>query len=314
MTKRIVGMGGYGVYHCMSRTVHGGMLLGDREKEVFRRMLWRVAEFSGVRVYTYCLMDNHFHVLLEVDREAEACSDAELIRRYRILYHEKSAYRPMGWRQLQELFERGDAEAERWRAWLRRRMGDVSEFMRTLKLRYSRWYNETHGTFGALWAERFKSVLVEGQRFALQTVAAYIDLNPVRAGLVEDPKDYRFCGYGEAMGGQRRAQAGVDALMVNAGRNGGARLAAYRQLLFGKGAAGKAKLASIPSVSQGAEMPLSMLLRCRLRFLTEGGIIGSQGFVADQGQGLVGRRRVNPRTVGEGALEVLSALRQARSK
>jgi putative transposase len=42
-------------------------------------------------------------------------------------------------------------------------------------------------------------VVVENSVNALKTVAAYIDLNPIRAGLVEDPKDYRFCGYGEAV-------------------------------------------------------------------------------------------------------------------
>jgi hypothetical protein len=57
--------------------------------------------------------------------------------------------------------------------------------------------------------DRFKSVMVEGRGEPLHTMAAYIDLNPVRAGLVEDPKDYRWCGYGEAMGGSRRAQRGL---------------------------------------------------------------------------------------------------------
>jgi hypothetical protein len=53
--------------------------------------------------------------------------------------------------------------------------------------------------------ERFKSVLVEDGE-ALRTMAAYIDLNPVRAGMVKDPKDYRWCGYGEAMGGGTAAR------------------------------------------------------------------------------------------------------------
>jgi hypothetical protein len=50
-----------------------------------------------------------------------------------------------------------------------------------------------------LWAERFKSVLLEGGE-AVAAVAAYVDLNPVRAGLCVDPKDYRYCGYAEALG------------------------------------------------------------------------------------------------------------------
>lgn len=43
-----------------------------------------------------------------------------------------------------------------------------------------------------MWEDRFRSVLVEGRGHALRTMAAYIDLNPVRAGLCEDPKDYRW--------------------------------------------------------------------------------------------------------------------------
>ena len=74
-------------------------------------------------------------------------------------------------------------------------MGDVSEYIKTVKQRFSVWYNRNNRRYGTLWADRFKSVLVEGKGNPLQTMAAYIDLNPVRAGLVEDPKDYRFCGY-----------------------------------------------------------------------------------------------------------------------
>ena len=60
-----------------------------------------------------------------------------------------------------------------------------------------------HGRKGTLWEDRFRSVLVEGAGLALATMAAYIDLNPVRAGMVEDPKDYRWSGYGAAMAGRK---------------------------------------------------------------------------------------------------------------
>ena len=63
------------------------------------------------------------------------------------------------------------------------------------KQRFSIWYNRSHGRFGTLWAERFRSVLIEGRPLALQTVVAYIDLKPVRAHLCRDPMQYRFCDY-----------------------------------------------------------------------------------------------------------------------
>jgi len=72
-------------YHAMSRIVGGQRLLGDREKEVFRKMLWPVADFSGVDILTYCVMSNHFHVLVRVP-EPQQVPDAELLRRFRVLY------------------------------------------------------------------------------------------------------------------------------------------------------------------------------------------------------------------------------------
>ena len=80
------------------------------------------------------------------------------------------------------------------------RMHDLSEFMKTLLQRFTRWFNRTHERSGTLWEERFKSVIVESG-VAARTIAAYIDLNPVRAGMVADPADYRWSSYGEAVGG-----------------------------------------------------------------------------------------------------------------
>jgi REP element-mobilizing transposase RayT len=70
------------VYHCMTRTVNGELLFKDREKEVLRKMLWQVADFCGVEVLTYCIMSNHFHVLVRVP-DLQKVSDHELIRRYK---------------------------------------------------------------------------------------------------------------------------------------------------------------------------------------------------------------------------------------
>ncbi|MBM4164600.1 MAG: hypothetical protein FJ222_09215, partial [Lentisphaerae bacterium] len=104
---------------------------------------------------------------------------------------------------------------------LRARMYDVSEFVKTVKQRFSQWYNRREGRAGTLWEDRFKSVMIEppshAQRErqgvgALATMAAYIDLNAVRAGLASDPKDYRWCGYGEAVAGRKRAREGLAAV------------------------------------------------------------------------------------------------------
>ena len=196
------------VYHCMTRTVNGEMLFKDREKEMLRRMLWQVADFSGVEILTYCVMSNHFHVLVRV-RGDQDVDNVELMRRYRLLYPKPTKYQTASAKLMASELASGGDEADAIRRRLLARMGDVSEFMKAVKQRFSVWYNRNHQRYGTLWAERFKSVLVEGRGNPLQTMAAYIDLNPVRAGLVEDPKDYRFCGYAQAVAGHEVARQGL---------------------------------------------------------------------------------------------------------
>ena len=283
--------GGSAVYHVMTRTVNGERLFKDREKEVLRKMIWQVADFCGVEVLTYCVMSNHFHVLVRVPEQAEV-PDTELLRRYRVLYPKPTKYQTASITVMEkELAEDGD-EAEVIRRKLLARRGDVSEYMKTLKQRFSVWYNRSHERFGTLWAERFKSVLVEGKGNPLQTMAAYIDLNPVRAGLVEDPKDYRFCGYAEAVAGVSRAMQGIrhiwGAYADGAGRAKllvAEALQMHRELIFGK-RAGQAGLSAVAREQalkvleqENALLPKATVLRCRVRYFTDGAILGSQEFV-----------------------------------
>jgi REP element-mobilizing transposase RayT len=296
MPRRRFKMDGGAVYHCITRTVGATMLLDSKDLEVLRRQLWQAAEFCGVQVLTYCLLSNHFHVLVRVPPK-EPIPDHELVRRYRALHPRDSVFtrRQIGGLPGQEpaavlsaALARGDAEAQRLRKALTQRMGDVSEFMKTLKQRFSIWYNQTHDRFGTLWAERFKSLLVEDDRYALSTVAAYIDLNPVRAKLVDDPKDYRFCGYAEALGeGGEAIRAGLRGIF---GSGPWAELLQdYRTILFGKGGRAKADgsdAGMIPPeqvravLAEGGRLPMATVLRCRVRYFTDGAVLGSPGFVS----------------------------------
>ncbi len=279
------------VYHCMTRVVNGERLFGDREKEMLRKMIWQVADFSGVEVLTYCVMSNHFHVLVRVPSE-QVVDDAELLRRYKVLYPKPTQYQTASVRVLQQDFEGNTEEAEVMRRKLQARMGDVSEYMKAVKQRFSVWFNRNHKRYGTLWADRFKSVLVEGAGNPLQTMAAYIDLNPVRAGLVDDPKDYRFCGYAEAVAGMKAAQSGLGRIWADyagaASRKREAYVAAleaHRMLIFGKRAADS----GVPEMNrtmalkvleaQDGTLPVSAVLRCRVRYFTDGAILGSAEFV-----------------------------------
>jgi hypothetical protein len=69
--RRILGKGPLEAYcyHVMSRTCGGDVFFDDVEKEALRRLLWKMSEFSGLRLVTYCIMGNHFHALVEVPRK-----------------------------------------------------------------------------------------------------------------------------------------------------------------------------------------------------------------------------------------------------
>jgi REP element-mobilizing transposase RayT len=293
-TSRVKVVGESAVYHCISRVVAGERLLDEGAKEVLRKMVWKTAAFCGVEVLAYCVMSNHFHVLVRVpplDGD-EPLSRAEVLRRYRAFYGEipGSPDYPSA-EVLAGKFVDGGVEAERWETRLRARMGDVSEYMKLLKQRFTIWFNKTHRRFGTLWSERFKSVLVENSAFALKTVAAYIDLNPVRAGLVEDPAAYRWCSYAEAVAGNRTVSAHYGQITgaFAEGAEEAASLASYRLVLFGKGGVTRrADQGRVPErlmasvlVRQGAISP-SELLRRRVRYFSDGAILGSREFVQRQ--------------------------------
>jgi len=70
----------------------------------------------------------------------------------------------------------------------------VSRMMQSLGRYYVRYYNQTYRRSGTLWEGRFKSCLVESTGYLLQCYR-YIELNPVRAGMVEDPSDYLWSSY-----------------------------------------------------------------------------------------------------------------------
>ncbi|MCC5839623.1 MAG: hypothetical protein JJT96_05815 [Opitutales bacterium] len=184
--------------------------MDDRGMEEMRRILRTQAGFAGLDVITFCFLKNHFHILLHIDplRAREEVTDAELVRRFRVLYGSKrSPSLGVNAEALAVLLKQSTERAGEVRQKLRARMGDVSVFMRELKTRFTFWYNEHYQTVGTFWAERFRSVLVEPGSGALRTVAAYIDLNAVRAGLAESPGEYRYCGLGEALSGRAEAKS-----------------------------------------------------------------------------------------------------------
>ena len=210
---------GEAFYHVVSRIANKAFLLNDAEKKrVFVNMMHRAADFSGVDVITYVVMDNHFHLCVKIPEREGEVPESEILRRVGFLYGKDR--RDALERRLAGCREEGDdAAADAELARLRSRMGDLSEFMKTFKQRVSQWYNSNYGHEGTLWGGRFKSVLVEDGRY-LRNLAAYIHGNPIRAGLVARAADYEWSAPGAAAKGDIRARKGLSLLGVEWGEGG----------------------------------------------------------------------------------------------
>ncbi|HNT98843.1 MAG TPA: transposase [Elusimicrobiales bacterium] len=283
-TARIQEPGSY--YHIVSRVIDRRMLFALKEKERFRDLLHRVVAFSGVHLLTYAILDNHFHLLVQVPLP-QTVDDATFLARMALLYPAqivKTYTDHLG--QLRA--EQNHVGAERLKAPFVRRMYSLSLFMKTLKQRLTQSYNQRHGRKGTLWEARFKSLMTEGAG-SLAAVAAYIDLNAVRAGLVDDPKDYRFCGYAEAVAGLTAARKGL-VMALAPGEDWSAAAAHYRTLLYLEGEQrvsedGRPVRRGIDPeqvrqvVEAGGELALPTLLRCRVRYFTDGVVLGSRNYV-----------------------------------
>jgi REP element-mobilizing transposase RayT len=300
------------IYHLVSRIVERRFALGIEEKERFRTLMRMMEKFTGCRVLSYCLMCNHIHILLEVPPMAvDGISDAELLERLTVLYGEAFVADVAG--QLESARTEGGHEGgnpERVAEIKERftyRMHDLGQFMKGLLQRFTQWFNARHKRTGTLWEQRFKSVIVESGT-AARTMAAYIDLNPVRAGMVEDPADYRWSSYGEAVGGGRKGNgkkareglvraitsdtdAGFDAAQWDLASRRYRRLmgiALERKTLNAKvEVSGKMRITrnDAEALESGdnqtvlPELNMAKMLRCRVRYFTDGAVIGSREFV-----------------------------------
>jgi len=251
----------------------------------------KLETFCGVRVVTYSILSSHWHILLDVP-ERQDVDEKELLKRIRVLYGGMKA--KMVAEDLKKIRENGEqAAAERLKRFYTYRMYDLSEFCKCLKQRFSQYYNKKRDRCGPLWTQRFKSVLVENSADALLTMAAYIDLNAVRAGLAQDPKNYRWCGYGEALGGSSRARAGLNHVMQAVGLGGSwsRTRKEYRQHLYVQGSEKGLDEDGRPLrpgfsyeqvekvLNEGGKLDRHDLLRCRVRYFSDGLVLGSQAFV-----------------------------------
>ncbi len=186
-------------YHCISRCVRRAYLCGRDHftgKSFNHRKPWLVQRFKllssvfAIDIAAYAVMSNHYHLVLHVDQHrSQQWSDDEVIDRWLMLYKGPP---------LVQRYKKGEplcpAEKgkilERAQIW-RHRLSDISWFMACLNEYIARKANAEDNCKGRFWEGRFVSKALLDET-ALLSAMAYVDLNPVRAGIARNLKDSRF--------------------------------------------------------------------------------------------------------------------------
>jgi putative transposase len=259
------------VYHVMSRSALDGFPLGDIEKDFMLDLIRRYAALYFVEILGFCLMGNHFHILVKTLPEYKF-SDQDIKRRYVSFYGDE------------RVFADGIVPS------LREKLSNLSEFVREIKVGFARYYNKRHNRRGYFWGDRFKSVIVDRGE-TLVNCLAYIDLNPLRAGIVSRPEDYRWNSLGYHVQTNNRdnflsTDFGLKEFNVESEKE---RIRRYRRYVYEAGAInrpeeGKTKVIGnrILEKERKREFELNRndRFRYRTRYFTDSGVIGSKEFVS----------------------------------
>ena len=271
----------------MSRTALDGFPMDDIEKDFMLNLIRRYSSLYLVEILGLCLMDNHFHILVRMFPEHKF-ADEEIKKRYENFYGDERA------------FAAGQIPS------LREKLSSLSEFVREIKVGFTRYYNKRHNRRGYFWGDRFKSVIVENGETLINCLA-YIDLNPLRAGLVKRPEEYRWnsLGYhiqtdnkddflsldfGLLEFGPSEIRSAVTSELHGAGvLDAQERLKRYRRYVYEAGALNRPDKGQAPVIESDIlekehesdfELNRVRRFRYRTRYFTDSGVIGSKEFVS----------------------------------
>jgi REP element-mobilizing transposase RayT len=245
--------------------------LGDIEKDFMLDLIKRYSALYFVEILGICIMGNHFHILVKTLPEYKF-SDQDIKKRYVDFYGDG------------RVFTDGLIPS------LRAKLSSLSEFVREIKVGFARYYNRRHNRRGYFWGDRFKSVIVDKGETLINCLA-YIDLNPLRAGIVSRPEDYRWNSLGYHVQTNNRdsflsTDFGLKEFNVKSEKE---RIRSYRRYVYEAGAVnrpekGKTKVIGdrILEKERNRKFELSRndRFRYRTRYFTDSGVIGSKEFVS----------------------------------
>ncbi len=255
------------VYHCMSRTALPGFPMEDVEKDYFWNLARHLSKIYFAEMLGITIMDNHFHILCRI-HPGSKYSDREIVNRFKLYYGEEKT---IGKDQI---------------PFFREKWSKLSEFMKELKQTFTRFYNRRHDRRGYFWSDRFKSLIVEDGETLINCLT-YIDLNPVRAGIVERPEDYRWSSIGyHVQTNNKENFLSLDFGLAEFGvKNEKERLRIYRKFVYETGAVDKGKGVQISEdilekeKKKNFELSRVDCFKYRTRYFCDSGIIGTKEFV-----------------------------------
>jgi len=266
---RMIVEGEAAVYHVISRTALDGFVLGDVENDYLLKLIKDLSAVYFSEILAFCLMGNHFHLVVRM-HPGDEYGDEDIRKRFE-RYYEQDKKRILLPGQIPTF---------------RNKWMSLSEFVKEIKQGFSRFYNKRHKRKGFFWSDRFKSVLVEDGETLINCLA-YVELNPVRAGIVDRPEAYRWSSLGyHLQTGNKGSFLSLDFGLTGVKKeNNKERLALYRQYVYEKGAvdSGKGNVIDVEVVEREAKKGFSPdsvdRFRCRTRYFCDSGIIGSKEFV-----------------------------------
>ncbi|EFI32789.1 protein of unknown function DUF1568 [Desulfonatronospira thiodismutans ASO3-1] len=257
------------VYHVISRTALPGLPIKDTDKDYLLGLIKRLSRLYFVDVLGFAVMGNHFHLVARMHPEDEI-SNSDIIKRWQDYYGDKVEMPT-------------DRMAE-----VKKRLCSLGAYVKDIKQNFTRYYNKKHRRKGFFWGGRFKSMIVQ-EGSTLVNLLAYVDLNPIRAGIVKKPENYRWSSLGyHTQTGNKDGLLDIDFGLKEWNELDPKEIVRkYRQFVYETGAvdAGKGKTIDQKVVEKarkkGYKISRVERFRYRCRYFTDSGVIGGKDFVQE---------------------------------